>query len=100
MPRLHLHFQEGFRGDDVVIRVDGEECLRLAGLQSKPAHGYADLKNSVEVAEGAHAVEISIPSRQIEKRIDVDAKGDLYIGIGLGPDEARVRIRHDAPGYG
>ena len=80
------------------IAIDGEERL------CREAHTRRVLSlafhESFEVGEGPHVVKVSVPSRRIEREIDVDATGDVYIGLGLHEDDLRVRIRATPFGYG
>ena len=96
--RVHIHLQEGFTGEEVRVAIDGEEKLcreaRTRRVLSLAFH------EKLEVDDGPHVVEVSIPSRAIEKRIDVDVKGDVYIAIGLHDDGLRVRMRETPFGYG
>jgi hypothetical protein len=97
MATLHIDLQEGFAGEEVRVAIDGEERL-CQEARTKRVLALAS-RHAFEAADGPHVVEIAIPSRGIEKRIEVDALGDVHIGIGLG-DELRVRIRDSRFGYG
>jgi hypothetical protein len=99
MASLHIHLQEGFCGEEVVVTVDGEERLRKGDVRTRRMLALAS-HDTFDVAEGPHAVDISIPARGIEKRIDVDAQGDVYVGLGLASDGLRVRVRDTRFGYG
>jgi len=99
VPTLDIHLQEGFEGDEVVVRIDGEERLRRDAVQTRKALALAE-HVTFEVAAGQHVVEVSIPARGIEQRIDVDVADKLYVGMGLKDNELRVRVRDKQFGYG
>ena len=99
MARLHIHLQEGFGGEDVAVTVDGEERLRRDDVRTRRVLGLA-FHDAFEVADGPHIVKVSIPARGIEKAIDVDALGDVYVGLGLSGDDLRVRVTGTRFGYG
>ena len=98
MGRLHVHLQEGFSGDEVRIAIDGEERL-CREARSRRVLSLA-FHETFEVEDGPHVVTVSIPSRGIEKQIDVDATAGVYIGLGLHDGDLRVRVRATPFGYG
>jgi hypothetical protein len=98
MAHIHIHLQEGFSGEEVRVAIDREERM------SREAHTKRVLSlafhEEFEVVDGPHSVQVAIPSRKIEKQIDVDAHGDVYIGLGLREDGLRVHVRDSPFGYG
>jgi hypothetical protein len=72
MPKLGLHFQGGFDGDEVVVTVGGREVLRRAGLRTRKVVGLA-ARAEVEVPDGPWTVAIALPGRGIEKRLEIPA---------------------------
>lgn len=96
--RVHIHLQEGFAGEEVRVAIDGEERLR------REAHTRRVLSlafhEAFEVRDGPHVVSVSVPSRRIDKQIDIDANGDVHIGVGLHEDDLHVRVRATPFGYG
>lgn len=99
MATLDIHLQEGFEGEEVVVRVDGEERLRRDAVRTRRALALAE-HVSFDVDAGPRIVEVSIPTKSIEKRLEVEVRDRLYIGLGLAGDELRVRIRDKPFGYG
>ncbi|HWW61459.1 MAG TPA: hypothetical protein VN181_08840 [Thermoanaerobaculia bacterium] len=97
MPTLDIHLQEGFAGDEVIVRIDGEERLRRAAVHTRRALSLAE-HVTFEVDAGAHVIDVSV--RGIERRIAVDVADKLYVGIGVKDDELRVRVRDKQFGYG
>jgi hypothetical protein len=99
MSTLDIHLQEGFESDDVVVRIDGEEKLRRDAVVTRKAIALAE-HVTFDVDDGPHTIDLSIPSRGIEKHVNVEVAGRLYVGIGLKGDELLVRVRDKQFGYG
>lgn len=99
MATLYIHLQEGFTGEEVIIRVDGEERLHFGEVRTRRIVGRAR-RDALEVADGQHVFEICVPARGIEKRLEAAVRGELHVGIGLGTgDEPRVRVSETSFGY-
>src|SRR5258706_8256545 len=64
MAQLRIDLQDGFQDDDVVVKVDGEERLRQAGVTTKKVLGLAG-SVTVDVPEGQRSIELSVPSRGV-----------------------------------
>jgi hypothetical protein len=98
MPHIHIHLQEGFSGEEVRVAIDGEDRMcREARTRQVLSLAFHE---AFEVADGPHTVDVAIPSRNIERRIEVEAKGDVHIGLGLRENELRARVSNTAFGYG
>ena len=96
---LHLDLQEGFSGEEVGIAIDGEERLRRE-VRTRRVLSLAS-HDTFDVQDGPHVVVVSIPERGIEKRIEVEVKGDVYVGLGLRDEgDLRVRVQDTRFGYG
>ena len=99
MGKLTIHLQNGFESDDVVIASAGRELFRRAGVQTKRLLGLAE-HATVDVPDGPLELDVAIPSRGIQRRIDLDASSDTHLGLSIEGDDLRV-IKRDKPfGYG
>jgi len=99
MARLGIHLQKGFTDDEVVVRVNGEECLHRQGVRTRGVLGLAE-HAELEVKGGPLSLEISVPSRGIEKRVELEASDETYVGISLTGEDLRVITRKTPFGYG
>lgn len=99
MARLGLHLQEGFAGEEVVVRVNGEERLRREGVRTRRVLGLAE-HVELDVDDGPLSIEVSVPARGLEKRIELEADDEVYVGISLTGDDFRVITRKKPFGYG
>lgn len=99
MAQIGIHLQTGFDGDEVVVRINGEERLRRDGVRTRRVLGLAE-HAELEVEPGLLAVEIWVPGRGLEKHLDVEAGDEIYLGISLTDGEIRVISRKTPFGYG
>ncbi len=99
MPTLRIDLQEGFDGDDVILRVDGEECLHRQDVRTKRTLGVAG-NVKVEVEAGARTLQIELPGRGVTRDIPLDVQGRLYVGLSLRDGEVDALIRDKPFGYG
>lgn len=86
MATLTIDLQEGFGGEDVIVRVDGREAARLSGVLTKRMLGYAD-SLQVEIPEHGATVEVAVPSHDLEQRIEVRPGETPYLGVSLSPGQ-------------
>src|ERR1041385_3110735 len=99
MAKLGIDFQDGLENDDVVVRVDGRELFRRSGMNTKRVLGLAG-SNRYDVDDRTVSVDVSVPSRGIEHRFDVDATNDVYVGVSLAKDGIRTIVSGKPFGYG
>ena len=64
MGLLHVAFQEGFRDDAVVVRVNGEEVFHKGSLKTRLQIGYAD-SFELTVEEGRVDIEVLLPLKNL-----------------------------------
>jgi hypothetical protein len=99
MTRLGIHLQDGFTGDEIVVKINGEERLRRKDVRTKRVLGLAE-HAELDVDDGPLSIAVSVPSRGLEKRIELEGSDEAYIGISLIDDDIRM-IRSKTPfGYG
>jgi hypothetical protein len=73
MPTLKIDFQEGFRGQLGIVRLDGKESFRKE-LSTRTQIGLAH-SQTLEVSVGRHELEI-----------------EIEVGSGNGPQVARTTL--------
>jgi hypothetical protein len=78
MPQLRIDFQDGFAGEPITLRVNGDEVMagspRTAKLTGKAGSA------SVNVPAGAVEIEIDLPGRETH-RISLRVERDTFLGI-------------------
>jgi len=102
MAKLGIHLQDGFDGDEVVVKVDGKVRLQRDGVTTRRVLGLAE-HVELEVADGPLALEVAIPNRGLERTIAAEARGELHLGVSIahgGEAELRLILRDTPFGYG
>ena len=99
MTRLGLHLQEGFTGEEIVVKINGEERLRRKGVRTRRVLGLAE-HVELDVAGGPLSIEVSVPARGLKKCIELEASDEVYVGISLTGDDLRMITRKKPFGYG
>jgi hypothetical protein len=99
MAKLGIDLQDGFEGDDVVVKINGQEVMRRGDVSTKRILGLAG-SHRAEVGNGPVTIEVSVPSRRIEHRLEVDASNDVYVGLSLVNGRLEPIIRKKPFGYG
>lgn len=84
MVTLGIDLQEGFKGDQVVIQVNGKELFRQENVLTKLLLGYAETM-VFQVPQGGTEIKISLPQKLVEKTIELNLKNNTYLGISLTP---------------
>jgi hypothetical protein len=96
MPKLTIDLQDGFSGDEVIVRVNGQEVARPAGVKTKRMLGLAQSLD-VSVPAGPVSLEIDLPAKQIRGTRVVHHS---HIGVSLAGTDVQF-IEADKPfGYG
>lgn len=98
MPTLTIDLQEGFEGEEVVIRVAGKEAARRGGVRTKRMLGLAD-SLEVEVPAGTASVEIAVPSKNLSKQVDVRPEETPYLGVSLSGGQINLLPYPEPFGY-
>ena len=98
MALLHIALQEGFFGDTVVVRVNGEEVFRKKDVKTRLQIGFAD---SVElnVAEGPTQVEVLLPAKNLSESVQLDVSAPTYVGVSVVDGKIIFRISDVPFGY-
>jgi hypothetical protein len=85
MAVLHVHLQDGFSGEPVIIRVDGRVVAQRPSVKTRPQLGLAEI---IELSppDGRHSVEIQFPARMLSEAITLEPGRDLHLGVSLEAD--------------
>ena len=89
MPTLHIDLQDGFIGDPVVVRVNGEEVFRHEKLMTRPQLGLAK-SVKVELPKGRAEIEISMPTRKQKRVVETTLEADKYVGVSFDPEKKEL----------
>jgi hypothetical protein len=89
MAILHIHLQEGFANDQVVVMV-GERTVFDAEVTTNLMRGRAAAFEA-PVPPGMVTVEVRIPSRDLRDSVDIDAEETPYLGCGLRGEVIQFR---------
>jgi hypothetical protein len=94
MALLHIALQEGFMGDDVVVRVQGEEVFRKENVTTRPQIGYAD---SFEVeAEGEELkVKVLLPLKKLSETVMLQVPPTEYLEVSINEDRIDYRTKRE-----
>jgi hypothetical protein len=96
--QLNVALQDGFTGEEVVIRVDGEEVRRVAAQTAWEISLATSFDVSVD--EGSHTVEIEIPARGVNSTHLVDVSEAVWVGISvMDATEVVWRVSTEPFGY-
>ena len=82
MPTLTIDFQDVFKCDRVVVRVDGREAWSSNEVTTDMSCSLAD-HVELEVPERSTTVEVALPLRGLSGRIDVDVASTPFLGVQL-----------------
>lgn len=94
---LHVHLQDGFADDVVVVRVQGTDILSAEAVSSSLLTGLA-AETQVPVEAGRVVVKVSIPRRRLEAEhvMTVAAGEERWLGVDV--DDGRISfIDSDRP---
>jgi hypothetical protein len=81
---LRIDLQEGFSGDEVVIKLDGDEVYR-ARPTTRMQTGFAD---RVEAEAGTCVeLEIELPEHDARRTLHVDPAESPFVGISIADGE-------------
>jgi hypothetical protein len=98
MPLLHIALQEGFSDDTVVVRVNGNEVLRQAGISTRLQIGFAASVEK-EVAGSTADLTVDLPQRSLSKSMAIPLAGSTYVGVSVEPQGIVFKISIEPFGY-
>jgi len=98
VPVLKVDLQEGFSGETIVLRINGEEAYR-GTPRTRTQIGLADTR-SFELPGRQHTLEVEIPGSGVAKSLILELNQDLYVGVTLREGgEISSRISLEPFGY-
>jgi hypothetical protein len=98
MPLLHIAFQEGFTGEAVTVRINGNEAYRKEQMKTRFQLGYAD-SFEVNVEEGSVRVEVLLPAQSLSETFEVQVSAPTYVAVSLDQDKIVHRVSAQPFGY-
>ena len=98
MALLHIAFQEGFTGDTVIVRVNGEEVFHKENVKTRLQIGYAD-SFEMTIEEGPVNIEVLLPLKNLSETIMLQLSTALYVGVSIQDGRIDYRISHEPFGY-
>lgn len=99
MPVLHTALQDGFNGDEVIMRVAGREVFRQPAVRTRTQIGLAATQD-IAVDSGSVAIEVALPQRHIAQNLSLQVTKDTYLGLSVLPDGSLRHVVSDEPfGY-
>lgn len=98
MPTLCVDLQDGFDGDDVVVRVAGREVYRNPDVHTLTVISRAD-SFTANVPAGSVTVEVEVPSRHLQHQVVLDSARTPYLGVSLSGSTLTHRVASEPFGY-
>jgi hypothetical protein len=98
MPLLHIAFQEGFTGEAVEVRINGNEAYRKEQMKTRFQLGYAG-SFEVNVEEGSVRVEVLLPAQNLSETFEVQVSEPTYVGVSLEQNQIVHRVSTQPFGY-
>ena len=99
MIALTIDLQEGFKGDKVVLYVNGEEVYRKNQVKTKRLLGMAG-SFTTEVETGPVNVEIRVATQDLAETIPLQVSSDTYLGISVVNGMIDPIVSEEPFGYG
>jgi len=94
---LHIDFQEGWSGSDVVVTVNGRE-RRLPAVTTKTQIGLAT-QVVEEVEPGALTITVRVPGAGEVGEHRVEVTGELWVGVSVVDGTIVFRDQNELFGY-
>ena len=92
MNMIHLHFQDGFQDDEIVVSAGSRELWRGAGISTDLRISRARVAE-IEIEEPQSELRIALPKRGISTLISVDAAAAPFVGVSVGSSrELEIRF--------
>ena len=86
MPTLKIDLQEGFTGELVVLRINGQEVFR-ASPKTRMQIGLADSR-TFDLPPQEHLIELELPETDSTKILKVNLLQDRHIGVSLDQNKS------------
>ena len=98
MALLHVAFQDGFTGDTVIARVNGEVVFHKQNVKTRTQIGLAD-SFEMNLGQGPVSIEILLPSKNLSKTIVLEMSAAVYVGVSTHDGRIDYRTSDEPFGY-
>jgi len=82
VPPLRVDLQDGFDGDEVVVRLDGARIFHGEAVRTRMQVGVAEVIET-PVEAGRHRIEIRLPGRDLAMEREISVAGATHVGVSL-----------------
>ncbi|MFN2445798.1 MAG: hypothetical protein ABR606_09495 [Vicinamibacterales bacterium] len=96
MRKLTIDLQDGFSGDEVVVRVNGEEVERRPDVRTKRTLGLAQSFH-IQIPDGLVTLEVDVPAKGVRGTTRVE---HAHLGVSMGGRELQFIQSDKEFGYG
>ena len=99
MNPVHIHLEEGFADDRVIVRIDGVPVAERTGVTTRTQLGLATIIEQ-PVAASRVTVSVEVPTRQAVGEVTLDPRETPYVAFSL--DQAghlSSRLSREILGY-
>jgi flagellar motor switch protein FliM len=96
--KISIDLQEGFSGDEVILREGGKEIYHARNVTTKTQIGLADTFTA-ELSAGKTILNVIMPSRHIEETREILPAENLHIAVSVTPNNKLEWKLSDSPFY-
>lgn len=94
MIALTVDFHAGFAGDTVEVVIAGKQVFHKEDLSTDYSIGLA-ASFQAEVPAGPLAVRIAVPSRGLERTLELRGAGPQYVGVSVAGDALDCKVQDE-----
>jgi hypothetical protein len=87
---LTIDLQDGFSGEPVVVRLDGNELAVLPRVKTRPELGFAE-RVEATVAAGKHTV--TVERGATTATLELEITGPCFVGVQLRDGTPELRVQ-------
>ena len=80
--QINVALQDGFDGDEVVIRVDGVDAYRGEQVTTRTQISHA-ADTQLEVPDRPFVLEVDVPTRDVRETLEIDPETQQNVAISL-----------------
>jgi hypothetical protein len=95
---LRVDLQDGFDGDEVIVKVDGQVAYHEQDVSTLTVIGRAATFTVDEAAPDVD-VEVELPERQLRDSFRVDVTATPHLGVSVIGGQLTHRLSTEAFGY-
>ena len=95
---MHVHLQEGFEAERVIVSIDGTVLLDDPDVRTKPQIGLARATEADTTAD-AVTVRIDLEARHANGTVRVQPKATPFVGVSIS-SSGEVQFRTQAEPFG